>query len=254
MAIDYGLAGKLAVITGAGAGIGRALTLGLGEAGLRLALGDVNKAALEETALLLKDRIEPEALLLKELDVSRGEAVASFAQEVIAELGTPDILISNAGIFPRRLLLEMSEAEWNNVLDVNLKGAFLCVRNFGPAMSQRNGGRIIIMSSSAGFEGVARGVHYSASKAGLVGFVKALALELAPYQITVNAIAPGLTDTAQPRYGLSEEQIAARAQIIPLGRIGTPEDIVNAALWLASAAASYVTGQTIHVNGGALRN
>jgi len=247
MQIDYRLTGKVAVVTGAGAGIGRGLAQGLSRQGAKLALADLDKVALLETAAALECQEPP---LLKALDVSDGAAIQAFTQEVQARFGPADILISNAGIYPRCLLLEMSEEEWDRVLEVNLKGAFLLVRNFGPAMAERGGGRIVVMSSSAGFGGSAQGVHYSASKAGLIGFVKALAVELAPYQITVNAIAPGLTDTAQPRYGLSEAEITARVQAIPLGRIGTAEDVVQAALWLASEAASYITGQTIHVNGG----
>ena len=254
MANSYDLAGQVALVTGAATGIGRAIALRLAAEEVLLALSDVDAAGLDQTAhdiVALKNAAEP---FVQRVDVTDSEEVTAWVTAVRRQFGRLDILVNNAGIFPRRRLLEMSGDEWDAVLNVNLKGLFHCAKAAGTVMVRdHTGGRIITISSSSGFEGTARGTHYSASKAGQIGFVKALALELAEYNITVNAIAPGLTDTAQPRYGLSESQIADRAHVIPLGRIGQPADVAEAVAWLASPAASYITGQTLHINGGALR-
>ena len=170
---------------------------------------------------------------------------------MVGGLGTPDILVNNAGVFPRSEFLELSEREWDHVLGVNLKGGFLCAQAAARAMvAGQRAGAIVNISSSA-IRGDARGVHYSASKAGVLGMTRAMALALAPHRIRVNAIAPGLTDTAQPRYGNTEEQIAVRAREIPLGRIAKPEEIARIAVFLASEDSGWITGELIHVNGGA---
>ncbi len=249
MAQQGELEGKVALVTGAGQGIGRAIALALAERGAMLALADRNKLSLKETARLGQNRATATPL-----DVRQGQAVAEWIEATRAEFGRIDILVNNAGIFPRRPFLEMSENDWDAVLDVNLRGAFLCARYAAPHMREGGGGRIINLSSSAAFEGTLRGVHYASSKAGLLGFTRALALELAPYGIRANAVAPGMTDTAQPRGGLSEEEIAERASIIPLGRIGRPEEVAGLVAWLCGPAADYITGQTFHINGGAYRS
>jgi len=137
------------------------------------------------------------------------------------------------------------------VLNVNLKGTFLCTQAVAQQMVQRGrGGVVLNLASGAAFRSSPRGVHYVASKAGIVGLTRAAALELAPYRVRVNAIAPGLTDTAQPRYGMSEAELQAAGQQVPLGRMGTPEDVADLAVFLASEEARHITGQTIHVNGG----
>jgi 3-oxoacyl-[acyl-carrier protein] reductase len=166
-------------------------------------------------------------------------------------LGGIDILVNNAGIFPRVDFLTMREAQWDTVLSVNLKGSFLCTQAAARHMVQQGrGGAIMNLASGAAFRGSPRGVHYVSSKAGIVGLTRATAQELAPYRIRVNAIAPGLTDTAQPRYGMAEDELQEAALHIPLGRIASPEDIARLAVFLASDDASHITGQTIHVNGG----
>jgi 3-oxoacyl-[acyl-carrier protein] reductase len=254
MAVRYDIEAKVALITGAAAGIGRAIALRLAEEGVFLALSDVNLIDLEKTGELVRATPNAPAPLLQTVDVADETQVTTWVEATLARFGRVDILVNNAGIFPRRYLLEMTGQEWDAVLDINLKGLFYCARAAARLMVEKGqGGRIITLSSSSGFEGTARGVHYSASKAGQIGFIKALALELAAHQITVNAVAPGITDTAQPRYGLTEAQIAERAQNIPLRRIGQPEDIAEAVAWLCSPAASYITGQTLHINGGSLR-
>jgi len=153
-------------------------------------------------------------------------------------------------VFPRSPFLELTEREWDLVLGVNLKGGFLCAQAAARAMVAAGRPGAIVNISSSAVRGDPRGVHYSASKAGVIGLTRSMALALAPHRIRVNAIAPGLTDTAQPRYGNTEEQIAARALEIPLGRMAQPEEIARVAVFLASDEASAMTGAVVHANGG----
>src|SRR5215475_536169 len=169
---------------------------------------------------------------------------------VVNDLGGLDILVNNAGVYPRVAFLEMRESDWDLVLDVNLKGTFFCAQAAARAMIAGSRRGSIINLASQAIRGAVRGTHYTASKGGVVALTRAMALELAPHGIRVNAIAPGLTDTAQPRYGNSEEEIAAMSATVPLGRMAVPEDIADVAVFLASDAARHITGQTIHVNGG----
>jgi 3-oxoacyl-[acyl-carrier protein] reductase len=183
-------------------------------------------------------------------DVSQPADVQRLV-EAGAALGGIDIVVNNAGIFPRVEFLDMTESQWDAVLNVNLKGTFFCSQAAARQMVARGrGGVIMSLTSGAAFRSSPRGVHYVSSKAGIVGFTRAAALELARYHIRVNAIAPGTTDTAQPRYGMSEEELQAAGRQIPLGRLGTPEDVADLAVFLASEEARHITGQTIHVNGG----
>jgi NAD(P)-dependent dehydrogenase (short-subunit alcohol dehydrogenase family) len=154
-------------------------------------------------------------------------------------------------VFPRSEFLELAEREWDHVLGVNLKGSFLCAQATARAMVAADRPGAIVNISSSAIRGDARGVHYSASKAGVLGLTRAMALALAPHRIRVNAIAPGLTNTAQPRHGNTEEQIAARAREIPLGRMAEPDEIARIAVFLASDDAGWMTGELVHVNGGA---
>jgi 3-oxoacyl-[acyl-carrier protein] reductase len=179
--------------------------------------------------------------------LAKGRKV-SVAQE---KLGRIDVLINNAAVFPRVSFLEMTEHDWDHVLDVNLKGSCFCAQYVAKAMvAAEREGSIINITSGAALRGSPRGAHYVASKGGVLSLTRSMALELAPYRIRVNAIAPGLTDTAQPRYGSCEGEIAEMAHAIPLGRIAQPEDIARAAVFLASENAGFVTGQTLHVNEG----
>jgi NAD(P)-dependent dehydrogenase (short-subunit alcohol dehydrogenase family) len=184
------------------------------------------------------------------LDVSAASQVHD-AVALAAGLGELTVLVNNAGIFPRSPVLDLEEAEWQRVQDVNLKGTFLCAQAAARVMRERGaGGRIVNVTSGAAFVSSPQGAAYAASKAGIVAFTRVLALELAADKITVNAVAPGFTDTAQPRSFFSDEDLAAIAKRIPAGRLAEPEEIVPAVLFLCSEAAAYVTGQTIHVNGG----
>ena len=177
--------------------------------------------------------------------------VQAMVAAVERELGAIGILVNNAGVFPRAAFLDMTERDWDYVLGVNLKGACFCAQAVARAMvAAGRSGSIVNLTSGAAFRSSPRGVHYVASKGGVLSMTRAMALELAPYRIRVNAIAPGLTDTAQPRYGNSEAELAEAARAIPLGRMAQPEEIARTALFLASDDAAFITGQTVHVNGG----
>ena len=243
------LAGKVALVTGAQQGIGKAIALAYGREGASVVINYLdNQAAAEEIASQIRtlgQRAVPMAG-----DVARAADVRRMV-EAGESLGGIDILVNNAGIFPRVEFLDMTEVQWDEVLNVNLKGTFLCTQAVAQKLVERGRtGAVINLASSAAFRSSPRGVHYVASKAGIVGVTRATALELAPYRVRVNAIAPGTTDTAQPRYGMSEEELQAAGRQVPLGRMGTPEDVADLAVFLASEEARHITGQTLHVNGG----
>jgi NAD(P)-dependent dehydrogenase (short-subunit alcohol dehydrogenase family) len=243
------LRGKIALVTGAQQGIGRGIALAFAREGADVALNYLDDRAAAET-VAQQVRAAGRRAALVQADVARPSEVQTMVARALGELGALDVLVNNAGIYPRVPFLAMRETDWDLVLDVNLKGGFLCAQAAAQAMI--DGGRrgsIINMASQA-IRGAVRGVHYSASKGGVVAMTRAMALELAPHGIRVNAIAPGLTDTAQPRYGSSEEEIAAMGNAVPLGRMAQPDDIAAVAVFLASEDARHVTGQTVHVNGG----
>ena len=244
------LAGKIALVTGAQQGIGRAIALAMAAEGADVGLNFLDDpAAAERVAGEIRGR--GRKVVTVKGDVAQARDVQALVDAVTGGLGPPDVLVNNAGVFPRAQFLELSEREWDHVLGVNLKGGFLCAQAVARAMVAAGRPGAIVNISSSAIRGDARGVHYSASKAGVLGLTRAMALALAPHRIRVNAIAPGLTDTAQPRYGNTEEQIAARAREIPLGRIAQPEEIARIAVFLASEDSGWITGELIHVNGGA---
>ena len=244
------LTGKVVLVTGAQQGIGAATVREFSAAGADVAINWLDdEVAAQHVAEELGAR--GRRAFLVQADVSRLEQVQPMVSAVRDGLGAIDILVNNAGIFPRVPFLEMTEHDWDQVLDVNLKGSCFCAQYVAKAMvAAGRQGAIINIASGAALRGSPRGVHYVASKGGVLSLTRAMALELAPYRIRVNAIAPGLTDTAQPRYGSSEAEIAVMAQAIPLGRMAQPDDIARAAVFLASDNAGFVTGQTLHVNGG----
>jgi NAD(P)-dependent dehydrogenase (short-subunit alcohol dehydrogenase family) len=242
------LQGKVAIVTGAGQGIGRAISLGLAREGARVVAADINMRGAEAVAAEI-ERTQAQAHPFQ-LDVSKPDSVEKLTEATLSRFRGIDILVNNAGIYPVCSVAEMAEELWDRVIDTNLGGNYLCARAVVPTMRSAKAGRIISVSSTVAYKGAKHGAHYAASKAGILGFVKALARELAPDGITVNAICPGITDTAQPRGHRSEEQLLEQAKNIPLGRIGAPDDMVGPVLFLASDAAAYITGQALMVTGG----
>ena len=243
-------AGKIVLVTGAQQGIGRAMAVEFAAAGADIAVNWLDDQDAAEHVANQVRGCGRRALLVK-ADMAQIEQVRSMVSAAQDALGPIDVLVNNAGVFPRVPFLEMTESDWDYVLDVNLKGSCFCAQSVAKAMvSAGRPGVIINLTSGAAFRSSPRGVHYVASKGGVLSMTRAMALELAPYRIRVNAIAPGLTDTAQPRYGSSEAEIAEMARSIPFGRMAKPEEIARAAVFLASENAEFVTGQTLHVNGG----
>jgi 3-oxoacyl-[acyl-carrier protein] reductase len=242
------LAGKVAVVTGGSRGIGRAICLRFAAMGAKVVINYVSRSeAAEET----KARIEAlggECVIVK-FDVASTAEVQEAFKQIIAECGRIDILVCNAGITRDGLLATMKENDWDQVMAVNLKGAFNCIKAGCRPMMKQRWGRIIIITSVVGFAGNAGQANYAAAKAGLVGLTRSTARELASRFITVNCIAPGYIDTEMT--GELPETVKEKIlSEIPLGILGEPEDIAAAAAYLASEDAKYVTGQSIHVNGG----
>ncbi|KXG10516.1 3-oxoacyl-[acyl-carrier-protein] reductase [Anoxybacillus rupiensis] len=242
------LQGKVALITGASRGIGRAIALEFARQGAKVA---VNYAGSEAKAKEVVDeiyRLGGEALAIQ-ADVSNTEAVEQMVKEVIDRYGRVDILVNNAGITRDNLLMRMKEEEWDDVININLKGVFNCTKAVTRPMLKQRYGRIINIASVVGVMGNPGQANYVAAKAGVIGLTKTAAKELASRSITVNAIAPGFIATDMTDR-LNEEIRTEMLKQIPLARFGNPEDIANMVAFLASDAASYITGQTIHVDGG----
>src|SRR5580704_8125909 len=244
------LAGKAVLVTGAQQGIGRAIAIASAAAGADVAVNwlDDEAAAREVAGAIVAHGRRAVTI---QADMAKLDEVRDMVAAVVAEFGAIDVLVNNAGVFPRVDFLSMTETDWDFVHDVNLKGAAFCAQATAQAMvAAKRPGVIINVTSGAAFRGSPHGVHYVASKGGVVSLTRQMALELAPHRIRVNAVAPGLTDTAQPRYGSTEAEIAEMGAANPLGRIAQPEDIARAAVFLASDNAGFVTGHTLHVNGG----
>ncbi|RME63918.1 MAG: 3-oxoacyl-[acyl-carrier-protein] reductase [Nitrospirae bacterium] len=239
--------GQVAVVTGAGQGIGKAISEALAKRGVSVGVVDINIAQAEETARELQS-LGVKAVALQ-ADVSKAEDVEAVFKKVMDEFSRVDILVNNAGITRDTLLLRMKVEDWDAVLSVNLKSAFLCSKEAVKIMAKQRYGRIVNISSVVAFTGNPGQVNYSASKAGLVGLTKTIALEYASRGITCNAVAPGFIQTAMTDK-LPEDIKKKMLESIPLGRFGTPEDVAEAVIFLASPQAGYITGHVIHVNGG----
>jgi NAD(P)-dependent dehydrogenase (short-subunit alcohol dehydrogenase family) len=244
------LAGKAALVTGAQQGIGAAIAIALARAGADVAVNHLDGTAQARAVADAVQATGRRAVLLQN-DVAAAGAATALIDATRSAFGRFDILVNNAGVFPRVSFLEMQEADWDFVHSVNLKAGCFCAQAAARVMvAAGTHGAIVNIASSAIYGASPRGVHYAASKGGIVSMTRAMASELAPYRIRVNAIAPGLTDTAQPRYGMDEAELAARGAALPLGRLGRPEDIAHAAVFLASDRAAFMTGQVMHPNGG----
>jgi 3-oxoacyl-[acyl-carrier protein] reductase len=243
------LSGRVALVTGAQQGIGRAVAEALGAEGASVVVQylDDQETAAEIAASIVSNGSEA---LIVQGDVGvRADCAEAFA--VGQKLGGIDLLVNNAGIFPRRDFLNMTEADWNTVQNVNVLGGVRCLQIMANELVKaERKGTAVNLSSVAFFRNSARGVHYAASKGAIIGFTRSVSAELAPYGIRVNAIAPGIVDTAQPRDGMTETQIAQASKLVPLGAMGKPEEIADVAVFLSSHASRHVTGQTIQVNGG----
>jgi len=253
--IDYKINGKVAVVTGAGRGIGRQIALTLAEQGVKVVVADIVKESADKVAKEIV-LLGSEALPF-ELDVSNSQQVQEMADAALKKFGGVDILVNNAGISPKRNgqkvpIIEMDIREWEKVVDINLHGTFYCSQAFAKIMVKQNYGKIINMSSQAGRSYSAiPAAHYLTTKAGVIGLTRALAGELAPFGINVNAIAPGRIETEMIK-DVGAEVNKEYMKKIPVGRLGQPRDIAEAILYLASDNASFITGVTLDVNGGAL--
>ena len=242
------LKNKVAVITGGAQGIGRAIALGMAQEGAKVVVADLQSEKARSVAAEVK-MLGGESLSF-EVNVADEFSVKKLAEATFADFGRIDILVNDAGVYLKSSVVDMSEADWDRTLDINLGGNFLCCRAFVPAMRAQKSGRIISMASGIGHYGMKQFSHYAASKAAIIGFVKSLARELGPDGITVNAICPGSANTAMPRGHRSEEEVMQRLHSTPLPHVLEPEDIAGPVLFLASDAAAYITGQSYNINCG----
>ena len=241
------LEGRVALVTGAAQGIGRAIALALAEVGADIAGGDVNLEGMEKTAKEI-EALGWKALAVK-LDVSDPASVKEAVGKVLEAWGKIDILVNNAGITKDNLIMRMKREDWDRVLSINLNGAFHCIQAVVPGMVKQRYGRIINIASVVAQAGNAGQANYISSKAGLIGLTKAVASEVGSRTITVNAVAPGFIATAMTE-NLPEPVKQRMMSLIPLGRMGTDRDIASAVRFLASEEAGYITGHVLNVNGG----
>ncbi len=238
---------KNAFITGAAQGIGKSIAIAMAREGANVAITDVNLESAEETAKEIT-AIGVKSMAIK-LDVSNQESVSTAFSTFTNEFGPVDILINNAGITRDTLLMRMKEEDWDAVININLKGTFLCSKEAIKLMAKQRHGKIVSISSVVAFMGNPGQANYSSSKAGLIGLTKTIAKEYAGRGIRANAVAPGFIQTAMTE-ALSDKVKDEMKKAIPLGTFGTAEDVTNAVIFLSSAESDYITGQVIHVNGG----
>jgi NAD(P)-dependent dehydrogenase (short-subunit alcohol dehydrogenase family) len=238
------------IVTGAAQGIGRAVALHFASPGVHLAVWDVKSDGVEETAKLCHEK--GAVARAWTVDVGDADAIEAAVSAFERAWGKPDGLVNNAGIFPRARALDMRLAEWEEVLRVNLTGTFVTARAVAARMKDLGRGAIVNTASGRALAGAANGAHYAASKGGIIALTKSLALDWAAYGIRVNCVIPGLTDTAQPRVEMGDNELYAAGARIPMGRIGRPEDIAAVVAFLLSDDAGYMTGQSVAANGGAI--
>ena len=243
------LSGRVALVTGASQGIGQACAIKLADGGASLALAARSEEKLNAVALQVRAKGGSAAVF--PMDVTNEDQVKTTIKAILGQLGKIDILVNNAGVTRDQLVMRMKRADWDSVLETNLTSAYLCIQQVMPSMLKQRWGRIINVTSVFGQIGQAGQANYASSKAGLIGLTMAIAREVASRNITCNAVAPGFIETAMTS-GLSDEFKQTALKAIPLGRVGTPEDVAHAVCFLASEEASYVTGHVLNVNGGML--
>jgi 3-oxoacyl-[acyl-carrier protein] reductase len=245
------LTGKSALVTGGSRGIGRAICQILARAGAKVC---VNFRVEAPSAHLVVEEIEREGgeAFALGADVARRDDAEMLVSETVSRFGSLDILVNNAGIWKGSPIEEMSDGEWGEMLEVNLTGTFHCIREVVPVMKEAGYGRIVNIASTAGQRGEAFHAHYAATKGAVISLTKSLAVELAPHGITVNCVAPGWTVTDMTTESLAGTEAAKILEAIPLGRAARPEEVAGAVLYLASDLASFVTGEILNVNGGAV--
>lgn len=242
------LSDRVAIVTGSGRGIGRAIALKLAETGATVVINDVGEASAVDSVVEEIRAMNRQGLGIL-ADVSSSSDVNKMVETIIATYGRIDILVNNAGITRDQLVLRMSDEDWDKVININLKGVFLCSRAVLRHMLRQRWGRIISIASIVGIVGNAGQANYAAAKAGIIGFTRTIAKEVASRGITANAIAPGFIDT-QMTQKLTEQQRQELQRRIPLGDLGTPRDVAEAVAFLASEGARYITGQVLTVDGG----
>ena len=251
MAAENEFSGKVAIVTGAGQGMGKAVAQRLAAGGAHLVINDVNSGAAERTASALEEG-GAEAVVAAG-DVSMAADVRRIVDTTLDRYEGLHILVNNAGILRRTGIMDLEEEEWDLVLNVNLKGTYLCTRAVLPAMQRAGWGRIVNFSSSAGRSvSTLGGPHYTTAKAAVLGFTRAVAKEMAPHGITVNAVCPGLMDTEMVRSTITDEQARAYAESFPIHRLGEPGEAAELVAFLASDRAAYITGASLDLNGGDL--
>jgi NAD(P)-dependent dehydrogenase (short-subunit alcohol dehydrogenase family) len=242
--------GKIVLVTGAQRGIGRAVALRFAQEGADVALNFLDDQPAAEAGAAQITALGRRCCAIQG-DIAKPEEVRRLVATAERELGPIDVLVNNAGIFPRASFLNLTEETWDAVLDTNLKGTFVCAQEVTRRMVQaQRPGVVINLASGAPYRGSLRATAYMASKLGIVGLTRGMARELAPHRIRVNAVAPGVTNTAMPRLGNTEEGLAALAKQLPTGRLAEPEDIADVIVFLATDDARHIIGQLIHVNGG----
>lgn len=242
------LDGKVAIVTGASRGIGRAVAIALARQGAKVVINFAGNFTAANATLEEITAAGGEAMLYQ-ANVADSEAVEAMVKAALDKFGHIDILVNNAGITRDNLLMRMKEEDWDAVMDTNLKGVFLCTKAVARSMMKQRSGKIVNMTSVIGLTGNTGQANYAAAKAGVIGFTKSMAKELASRNITVNAVAPGFI-TTDMTHVLSDDIKAGLTEKIPLGRLGTPEDVAHTVVFLASDAANYITGQIINTDGG----